>query len=108
MTIVLGLGATALVGSTRRSAPPTRPATPPSRCSRSSSAAARAAPAGTLLFAITSAIAFATILAVVAGLTLASSVSFAHDLYAQAFRSPAKAPATDRQEVVVARLAARA
>ncbi|MDH6121694.1 cation acetate symporter [Kitasatospora sp. GAS204B] len=105
MTIVLGLGATALVGSKAVKA--------------ANSAGNTAVPllalnlgggegstGGTLLFAVTSAIAFATILAVVAGLTLASSVSFAHDLYAQAFRRADRPAVTDRQEVVVARLAA--
>jgi len=37
---------------------------------------------GTLLFGIVAAVAFATILAVVAGLTITASASFAHDVYA--------------------------
>ncbi|MFI9274753.1 cation acetate symporter [Kitasatospora sp. NPDC052896] len=105
MTVVLGLGATALVGS--------------KAVKTANSAGNTAVPllalklgggdgstGGALLFAITSAIAFATILAVVAGLTLASSVSFAHDLYAEAFRRADRPAVSDRQEVVVARLAA--
>ena len=47
--------------------------------------------------------AFATILAVVAGLTLASSSSLAHDLYANVIK---QGKTTDRQEVVVARVSA--
>lgn len=46
--------------------------------------------------------AFATILAVVAGLTLASSSSFAHDIYANVIK---KGQATEKQEVRAARLA---
>ncbi|NBE98052.1 cation acetate symporter [Nonomuraea sp. KC401] len=58
---------------------------------------------GTILLAFIGAVAFATILAVVAGLTLASSSSFAHDLYAHVFR---RGQASERQEVVVARISA--
>ncbi|OEU96851.1 cation acetate symporter [Streptomyces oceani] len=58
---------------------------------------------GATLLALISAVAFATILAVVAGLTLASSSSFAHDLYANVIR---KGKATDKEEVSAARIAA--
>jgi cation/acetate symporter len=58
---------------------------------------------GALLLALIAAVAFATILAVVAGLTLASSSSLAHDLYANVIK---RGSTTDRQEVVVARYAA--
>jgi cation/acetate symporter len=58
---------------------------------------------GSLLLAIIAAVAFATILAVVAGLTLASSSSLAHDLYANVIK---RGQTTERQEVVVARYAA--
>ncbi|MDH6113121.1 cation/acetate symporter [Kitasatospora sp. MAP12-15] len=105
MTVVLGLGATALVGSKEvRGANSAGNTAVPLLALKLGGG--EGSTGGTLFFAITSAIAFATILAVVAGLTLASSVSFAHDLYAQAFRSPAKPPVSDRREVVVARLAA--
>jgi cation/acetate symporter len=50
-----------------------------------------------------SAVAFATILAVVAGLTLTSASSVAHDLYANVMK---KGKATEKQEVRVARGAA--
>ncbi|MCB0908043.1 MAG: cation acetate symporter, partial [Nocardioidaceae bacterium] len=46
---------------------------------------------------------FATILAVVAGLTLASSTSVAHDLYNSVFRN---GQATDREEIRVAKITA--
>ena len=41
---------------------------------------------GTIMLAVIAAVAFATILAVVAGLTLASSSSFAHDIYASVIK----------------------
>ncbi|MEU1020065.1 cation acetate symporter [Streptomyces sp. NPDC005900] len=57
---------------------------------------------GAILLAVISAVAFATILAVVAGLTLASSSSFAHDIYANVIR---KGKATEREEMRAARWA---
>ncbi|WP_030203136.1 cation acetate symporter [Streptomyces sp. NRRL S-87] len=57
---------------------------------------------GAVLLAVISAVAFATILAVVAGLTLASSSSFAHDLYVNVIR---KGNATEQEEVRAARWA---
>jgi cation/acetate symporter len=57
---------------------------------------------GAILLATISAVAFATILAVVAGLTLASSSSFAHDIYANVIR---KGKATEKEEVRAARYA---
>ncbi|MEY9872592.1 cation/acetate symporter [Streptacidiphilus sp. MAP12-33] len=98
MTIVLGLGAAALIG-----APAIKAAN-----SAGNTAVAQLADAlgGTVLFGVISAVAFATILAVVAGLTMAASASFAHDLWAQAFRHPDEDPPSERQEVVVARISA--
>jgi cation/acetate symporter len=58
---------------------------------------------GAMFLAVIAAVAFATILAVVAGLTLASSSSMAHDFYANVVK---KGQTTDRQEVVVARVSA--
>jgi cation/acetate symporter len=58
---------------------------------------------GAIMLAVIGAIAFATILAVVAGLTLASSSSFAHDLYANVIK---RGKATPEQEVKVARISA--
>ncbi len=58
---------------------------------------------GAVLLALISAVAFATILAVVAGLTLTSASSVAHDLYATVFK---KGQATEKEEVKVARIAA--
>jgi cation/acetate symporter len=58
---------------------------------------------GAILLAFISAVAFATILAVVAGLTLTSASSVAHDLYATVFK---RGQATEKDEVKVARIAA--
>ncbi|MFH9349877.1 cation acetate symporter [Kitasatospora sp. NPDC017646] len=113
MAIALGLGATALIGS--------------AEVRHANSAGNTAVPllalvlgggngstGGVVLFALISAIAFATILAVVAGLTLASSAAFAHDIWAGAWHGGprrrrggevAEKP-SEQQEVVVARFAA--
>jgi cation/acetate symporter len=58
---------------------------------------------GATMLAVIAAVAFATILAVVAGLTLASSSSLAHDFYANVIK---KGQASERQEVRVARISA--
>jgi len=58
--------------------------------------------AGAVLLAVISAVAFATILAVVAGLTLAASSSFAHDFYANVLKGGAH---DERSEVKVAKAA---
>ncbi|MBM9624513.1 cation acetate symporter [Streptomyces zhihengii] len=99
MTIVLGFGAAALVDS--------------SDIKASNNAGNTAVPllaqeigggphsmGGAILFAVVSAVAFATILAVVAGLTLASSTSVAHDLYINVIK---KGNATPDEGVFVAR-----
>lgn len=101
MTIVLGFGAAAIVGSdaVRGSNAAGNTAVPLLALDLGGGADSTG---GTVLFAIVAAIAFATILAVVAGITLASSASVAHDLYASLRRKKAK----PRSEVAVARLAA--
>lgn len=58
---------------------------------------------GAVLLALISAVAFATILAVVAGLTLTSASSVAHDLYANVWK---KGTASEKDEVRTARIAA--
>jgi cation/acetate symporter len=60
--------------------------------------------AGDVFFAFISAIAFATILAVVAGLTISASTSFAHDFYSNVIRH--KELPQPHQEVRVARITA--
>ncbi|KIF67496.1 acetate permease [Streptomyces sp. AcH 505] len=101
MTIVLGFGAAAIVGSAqvRASNPAGNTAVPLLALDLGGGAGSTG---GTVLFAVVAAVAFATILAVVAGITLASSASVAHDLYASLRRRGAKA----RSEVAVARVAA--
>ena len=58
---------------------------------------------GAVLLALIAAVAFATILAVVAGLTLTSASSFAHDVYASVIK---RGEVTEQSEVRVARIAA--
>jgi cation/acetate symporter len=58
---------------------------------------------GELLLGLVSAVAFATILAVVAGLTITASASFAHDVYANLVRRGTASPTA---EVRVARITA--
>jgi len=56
---------------------------------------------GNLFLGFISAVAFATILAVVAGLTLAGASAVSHDLYASVFR---KGQATEREELRVSKI----
>ncbi|MFD4943842.1 cation acetate symporter [Streptomyces sp. NPDC058239] len=101
MTIVLGFGAAALVGSAevRASNPAGNTAVPLLALVLGGG---EGSTGGTILFAVVAAVAFATILAVVAGITLASSASVAHDLYASLRRPDSK----QYSEVTVARVAA--
>jgi cation/acetate symporter len=103
MTLVLGFGAAALVDTG-----------PDSQIAQSSGNLASPLLAqavgggpdslgGSVLLALISAVAFATILAVVAGLTLASASSVAHDLYANVWR---KGKASEASELIVVRIAA--
>ncbi|HEY8373024.1 MAG TPA: cation acetate symporter [Pseudonocardiaceae bacterium] len=95
-TLVLGYGAAALVGSEKISEAPG---------GQNSAAPLLAAElGGPLLLGFIAAVAFATILAVVAGLTITASASFAHDIYANVIKGGA---ADDKQqEVRVARITA--
>jgi cation/acetate symporter len=94
MTIFLGFGAAAFVGYDKIIA--------------ANAAGNMAAPllaeaiGGDFLFAFVSAVAFATILAVVAGLVLSAASAFAHDFYGHIIR---KGQATDKEQVVAARWA---
>ncbi|MEI5676177.1 MULTISPECIES: solute symporter family protein [unclassified Nocardioides] len=60
---------------------------------------------GAILLALIAAVAFATILAVVAGLVLTSSASVAHDIYNNVVK---KGQATEQQEIRMTRIAAAA
>ncbi|MBM9466755.1 solute symporter family protein [Nakamurella leprariae] len=101
MTLVIGFGAAALLSQDEIT----------SRNAAGNTAAPQLAEAlggqgttlGAVMLSVIAAVAFATILAVVAGLTLASSASLAHDLYANVIR---KGRATGAQEVRVGRIAA--
>ncbi|OAR25147.1 cation acetate symporter [Streptomyces sp. ERV7] len=101
MTIVLGFGAAALLkpGDITASNPAGNTAAPLAALEIGGGSGSNG---GAILLAVISAVAFATILAVVAGLTLASSSSFAHDIYANVIR---KGKATEQEEVRAARWA---
>lgn len=94
MTIFLGFGAAKFVGN--------------SDIIAADKAGNMAAPllakalGGDMLFAFVSAVAFATILAVVAGLVLTSAAAFAHDFYNEILKS---GKATEKQQVNMARYA---
>ncbi|MEU4764224.1 cation acetate symporter [Actinosynnema sp. NPDC023794] len=93
LTLVLGYGAAALVGSDKIQKAP----------GGVNSAAPLLAEAlgGPILLGLIAAVAFATILAVVAGLTITASASFAHDIYANIIK---KGQVEDKEaEVKVAR-----
>ncbi|MBW9094237.1 cation/acetate symporter ActP [Microbacterium jejuense] len=91
-TLVLGYGAAALVG-------PAVIAAAPGGVNSAAPLLANAL-GGPLLLGLISAIAFATILAVVAGLTITAAASFAHDIYASVVKKGKPAPGA---EVKVAR-----
>ena len=94
-TLVLGYGAGAIVG--------------PDKISKAPGTTNSAAPllalelGGPVLLGFISAVAFATILAVVAGLTITASASFAHDVYASVLK---KGQISTGGEVRVARITA--
>jgi len=94
-TLVLGYGAAAIVG--------------PDRILAAAGGQNAAAPllafelGGVVLLGVISAVAFATILAVVAGLTITASASFAHDVYASVMKSH---NVTEAEQVRVSRITA--
>lgn len=94
-TLILGYGAAALVG--------------PDTILKAPGGQNSAAPllafelGGTILLGVISAVAFATILAVVAGLTITASASFAHDVYASVLKSH---PVTEDEQMRVSRITA--
>ncbi|MGY3554834.1 solute symporter family protein [Williamsia sp. R60] len=92
-TLVLGYGAAKSVGPDKILAAP----------GKENSAAPLLAfeLGGTIFLAVISAVAFATILAVVAGLAITASASFAHDIYASVIK---RGNATEEQQVRVSRI----
>ena len=105
MTLALGFGAAALVGSKAITAQDKAGNTAaPQLAQALGERYLGGATGGAILLAVIAAVAFATILAVVAGLTLASSSSLAHDFYANVIKHGQAT--SERQEVVVARVSA--
>ncbi|HEY5880704.1 MAG TPA: cation acetate symporter [Nakamurella sp.] len=102
MTLALGFGAAALVGyeAITKQSPGGNSAAP----QLAEALGGVGTTPGAIMLAVIAAVAFATILAVVAGLTLASSSSLAHDLYANVIRRGKVT--TDKQEVRVGRISA--
>ena len=103
MTLVLGFGAAALVDTGEGSEIAASQGNLASPLLAEAVGGGDGSLGGAVLLAVISAVAFATILAVVAGLTLTSASSVAHDLYASVWK---KGDVTDREEVRVARIAA--
>jgi cation/acetate symporter len=102
LTLALGFGAAALVGtSTIKAANPGGNTAAPQLAEELGGGTGTTG--GALFLAFIASVAFATILAVVAGLTLASSSSVAHDIYANVVR---KGDVDEGSEVRVARIAA--
>ncbi|HJA04952.1 MAG TPA: cation acetate symporter [Candidatus Microbacterium stercoravium] len=93
LSLVLGYGAGALVG-------PQQILDAPGGVNSAAPLLANAL-GGPILMGFISAVAFATILAVVAGLTITASASFAHDIYANVIK---KGKVTGTGEVKVARI----
>jgi cation/acetate symporter len=102
MTLALGFGAAALVGSKAIIAQDKAGNTAAPQLAEALGGGSGTT-GGAVFLAIIAAVAFATILAVVAGLTLASSSSFAHDIFANVIK---RGQASEQDEVRVARVAA--
>ncbi len=103
MTLVLGFGAAALVDTGKGSQIQTSSGNAASPLLAQAVGGGEGTLGGSVLLAVISAVAFATILAVVAGLTLTSASSVAHDLYASVVK---KGRASERSELIVVRIAA--
>jgi cation/acetate symporter len=103
MTLVLGFGAAALLDTGPESAVAKSSGNLASPLLAEAVGGGSGSTGGAVLLALISAVAFATILAVVAGLTLTSASSVAHDLYASVAK---KGAASEQQEIRVARISA--
>ena len=103
MTLVLGFGAAALVKGDKKQDIADSGGNLASPLLAEAVGGGSGSTGGAVLLALISAVAFATILAVVAGLTLTSASSVAHDLYANVWKG---GKVTEKQEVKVARIAA--
>ena len=102
LTTFIGFGARAMLGrrARRRRA---RAATSPRRSSRQFLGGGEGTFGGDLFLAVIAGVAFATILAVVAGLVLSASGAVAHDIWSNIVR---KGQDSEHEEVLVARIAA--
>ncbi len=103
MTLVLGFGAAALVDTGKASQIATSAGNAASPLLAQAVGGGSDTLGGAILLALISAVAFATILAVVAGLTLTSASSMAHDIFANVIM---KGRASERSELIVVRIAA--
>jgi cation/acetate symporter len=102
-TLVLGYGAAALVGPATIAAAPGGANTAAPMLAERVGQEIFGSVGGTILLALIGAVAFATILAVVAGLTITASASYAHDIYGQVIK---RGEGGADAEVRVARMAA--
>ena len=103
MTLALGFGAAALLDTGADSKVATSGGNLASPLLAEAVGGGAGSTGGSVLLAFIAAVAFATILAVVAGLTLTSASSVAHDIYASVIK---KGMATEKQEIKVARISA--
>ncbi|WP_309647194.1 cation acetate symporter [Nocardioides sp.] len=102
-TLVLGFGAAALLKGDKAAEVATSKGNLASPLLAEAVGGGAGSTGGAILLAVIAAVAFATILAVVAGLTLTSSSSVAHDIYNNVIK---KGKATEKQEIKVTRIAA--
>jgi cation/acetate symporter len=103
MALVLGFGAAALADTGEGSQIQTSAGNVASPLLAEAVGGGEGTLGGSILLALISAVAFTTILAVVAGLTLTSASSVAHDLYANVYK---KGQAREKAELTVVRTAA--
>ena len=102
-TLVLGFGAAALLSGDKATEMAASKGNLASPLLAEAVGGGAGSTGGAVLLAVISAVAFATILAVVAGLTLTSSASVAHDIYNNVVK---KGQATEKDEIKVTRIAA--
>ncbi|WP_344323061.1 cation acetate symporter [Streptomyces macrosporus] len=103
LTLVLGFGAAALVGKEAITAQDAAGNTAAPQLAQVLGENVGGDTVGAVLLAVIAAVAFATILSTVAGLTIASSSSLAHDFYNSVLR---KGRASEQEEIRVARFSA--
>jgi cation/acetate symporter len=102
-TLILGFGAAALLDTGPDSATAISKGNQASPLLAENVGGGDGSTGGAIMIALISAVAFATILAVVAGLVLTSSTSVAHDIYNSVIR---KGEATEKEEIRMTRYAA--